>query len=207
MGIKAIIIAVVALAVVGGGVYYVTNKNDEQQNTETQASEQENGGPATIKDLLAQNKNTTCTFSSTDESGNQTSGTVYVAGERMKGDISYQASGEAEQKSSILRDSEYQYYWQEGSNAGFKTKISEVESAAVEGQENENNQNQPVDQNTEYEFDCSDWNVDESVLSVPENVEFTDFSSQVEQSRQLRDEACASIENATARKACEQAAN
>jgi len=92
MGIKAIIIAVVALAVVGGGAYYVMNKEDnKQQSSSSGSSEQSQNELNSINGLLAQNKNVTCTFNSTDGSGNQTSGTVYIAGERMRGNFHFKA--------------------------------------------------------------------------------------------------------------------
>ncbi|HEX5798221.1 MAG TPA: hypothetical protein VFX79_02595 [Candidatus Saccharimonadales bacterium] len=211
MGIKAIIIAVVALAVVGGGAYYVTSKEDnKQQSAGSESSAQ--GEPNSIKGLLAQNKNVTCTFNSTDDSGNQTSGTVYIASERMRGDFTFKASGEAEQQSNVLRDSEYQYFWQEGADTGFKSKITEAED--VEGQDSENTQEQSVDQDAEYDFDCSDWSVDESMFDAPDGVEFIDYSAQIEQSKQLQQnatdqqkKACASITNESARQACENAVN
>lgn len=213
MGIKAIIIAVVALAVVGGGAYYVMSNNDKQQSTGSQStSEQGENELNSIKGLLAQNKNVTCTFSSTDDSGNQTAGTVYVAGERMRGNFTFKVSDEAEQKSNVLRDSEYQYFWQEGADTGFKSKITEFE--AEEGQEDANTQDQTVDQDAEYDFECSDWSVDESMFDTPDGVEFTDYSAQIEQSKQLQQnstdqqkKACASLTNESARQACENAVN
>lgn len=211
MGIKIIVIAIAALVAVGGGAYYVVNKNNEdQKSSSSEVSGQDSSGANTINGLLGQNKNVTCTFSSTDSSGNQTSGTVYVAGERMRGDFTYQASGEAEQKSNVLRDSEYQYFWQEGSSTGFKSKIAEPE--ASEGKDNENTQGQTVDQDAEYDFKCSDWSVDESKFNPPGEIEFTDYSAQVEQSKQLQQnaseqqqKACAQISNQAAREACENA--
>ncbi len=156
---------------------------------------------------MAQNKNVTCTFSSTDDSGNKTSGTVYVAGDRMRGDFSYQVSGSAEQKSNILRNSEYQYFWQEGSDTGFKTKVDDSKESADDSKKADS-QNQSVDQNTKYGFDCSDWAVDESKFSIPGNVKFTDYSAQVEQTKnKLSDDACDGITNEAAHKACENATN
>lgn len=211
MSIKAIIIAIVAIAVVGGGAYYVTSNNKDGQKSESsQTSGQGNSKLDSINGLLAQGKNITCTFNSTDDAGNQTSGTAYIAGERMRGNFSYKASGEAEQKSNVLRDSEYQYFWQEGADTGFKSKITDPE--ATENQETENNQNKTVDQDAEYDFDCSDWSVDESMFNAPGDVKFTDYSAQIEQSKELQKKAsdqqknaCASISSESARKACENA--
>ena len=206
MTIKTIIIAIVAVAVVGGGVYYATNKNDDQQQSESsQSSESNNEELNSINGLLAQNKNVTCTFSSADDSGSQTSGTVYVAGDRMRGNFSYQASGKAEQQSNILRNSEYQYFWQEGSDTGFKTKVDDSKESGDDSNKTDS-QSQSVDQDAKYEFDCSEWAVDESKFSVPGSVKFTDYSAQIEQTKnKLSDDACDSITNEAAHKACENA--
>ncbi len=205
MGIKTIIIGVVALAVVGSGVFVVVNSKNKNEVPAAQSSNLDTKNLTSINGLLAQNKNLRCTYSHTDENGNKSSGTAYIAGNRMSGNFKYQVAGTAEQNSNVLRDSEYQYVWADGSNTGFKTKISEL---TADTQDSSTSEQQGVDQDADYDFDCSDWSVDESLFSQPAGVEFTDYSAQLQQSQELQQnisEACAQIADPAARTACENA--
>lgn len=209
MGIKAIIIAIVALGVVGGGAYYVTSKNkdDGQRSSDSQSSEQ-NDKLASIKGLIEEGRDLQCTFNSTESNGDRISGTVYISNERMRGDFSLETDDNPEYKSNVLQDGTNQYFWEESSKEGVKMKIDNVEPS--EEQETAAEQ-QSIDQDRQYDFDCSDWSVDETMFSPPGDVEFTDFSAQFEQSQQIQQNgasqraACAQITNADARKACENA--
>jgi hypothetical protein len=206
MGIKTIIIVVVALAVAGGGAFYVANKNDGQTNRSGQSI----GENSSINDLLASGENIQCTYSFADEDGNENTGTTYVAGERMRGSFTFNSQTEGVQTSNMLQDNEYQYVWSDGSNEGFKTKVEAADSEDSQPAENADDQ-QAIDQDQKYDFDCSEWSVDETVFEVPANVKFTDYSSQLEQSRQLQEgveynqrAACEQL-SGQAREACEDA--
>lgn len=206
MGIKTIIIAVIAVVAIGGGVYYVVNKNNDEKSGDQNSSQ--NSERTSLNGLLGQNKNVKCEFSQTDEQGSKSSGTVYVAGERMRGNFTVQVNGQAEQKSNILQDKEYNYIWAENETNGIKTKIVDVEAAT--DQQASNGQTQSIDQDTEYDYNCVDWSVDESQFQVPGGIQFTDFSAQLEQAGQAQQNpagaaqaACAQISDASIRAACE----
>jgi hypothetical protein len=206
MGIKAIIIAVVTLAVAGGGAFYVVNKDDGAANQ----SGQNIGENSSINDLLASGENIQCTYSFTDDDGNENTGTTYVVGERMRGSFTFNSQTEGVQTSNILRDNEYQYVWSDGSNEGFKTKVEAADSEDSQPAEKTDDQ-QTIDQDQKYDFDCSGWSVDETVFEVPANIKFTDYSSQIERSRQLQEgtqynqqAACEQL-SGQAREACEDA--
>lgn len=206
MGIKVVVISLIAAVVLGGGAYYVINKNkDEKSNNQTNS---QNSERTSLNSLLGQNKNVKCEFSQTDEQGSKSSGTVYVAGERMRGNFTVQVNGQAEQKSNILQDKEYNYIWAENAANGIKTKVVDVEAAA--DQQASNGQTQSVDQDTEYDYKCVDWSVDEAQFQVPGGIQFTDFSAQLEQAGQAQQDAagaaqaaCAQISDASIRAACE----
>jgi hypothetical protein len=206
MGIKTIIIVVVALAVASGGAFYVANKNDGQANQSGPSI----GENSSIKDLLASGENIQCTYSFTDDDGNENTGTTYIADERLRGSFTLNNAENGIQTSNMLRDTDYQYVWNDGSNEGFKTKVEAIDSEENQPAENTNEQ-EAIDQDQKYDFDCSEWSVDETVFEVPANVEFTDYSSRIEQSRQLQEgmesnqqDACKQL-SGQAREACEDA--
>jgi hypothetical protein len=207
MGIKTIIITVVILLGVGGGVYYFIGKDSGDLENQNQTS-QSLGGSKSISDLLGSGQNVRCTYSYTDEQGYTSTGNAFIAGDKLRGSFSVQ-NAKGTQNSNVLRDDNYQYVWQDGSNSGFKTKISALQSDDTE--KSTDKQQLPVDQDTKYDFDCSKWNVDQSVFKAPGNVNFSDYSKQLEQSQQLQDSvrdqqeaACRNLAG-EARDACESA--
>lgn len=209
MGVKTIIIAIVVLAVGGGGAYYLTNNNkDEKQSNSSDTQSQDGSAESnSINGLLAQNKNLNCTFDFTDASGYKSSGTLYFASKRVRGDFNSTDSKGKTRYSHMINDSKYQYFWEEGDDSGFKMNIENIDPS--EAQKNAS-EKEAVDQNKQYNFDCSDWSVDESQFQPPGSVKFTDFSAQIEQAQQMqknsesaRKKACAQIPDSSTRAACE----
>lgn len=200
----------VLIIVAGGGIYIATKDKDNANNVTTQSTSQNTQTTAktstSIKGLLAQNKNLKCTFNATEPDGSKSSGTAYIAGQRMRGNFRVQPAGEAEQKGNLLRDDSYQYIWSDDSKTGLKIANSSTESTSSEQQSEQNNQT--IDQDKNYDFECSEWTVDESQFTVPTDVTFTDYSAQIKQSQEAQQNmsgACAQITNPTARAACESA--
>jgi hypothetical protein len=206
MKAKAIIISVVALLAIGMGVVFaVVNQN----NSQDQSGSTNNSERTSIANLLAQNKNLVCTYNYTGNDGNKSSGTAYIAGERMRGSFAIDNAQQAEQKSELLRDDQYQYIWDGQTNTGLKMDTSTI---GADTDYNETSAQPSIDQNQEYDFDCSDWRVDESLFQVPDNVTFTDYTAQIEQLQQLQQGAgqdyqvtCSTISDPAARAACEKA--
>jgi hypothetical protein len=206
MNVKSIIIAVVLLAG-GGGAYYAAAKDNSGSDSAEQASSSQSlSGSKSINELLAGGQNLQCSYSYMDDEGNKSSGTTYISGSQMRGSFTID-TGQGTQNSNVLRDSQYQYIWQDGSNTGFKTAISALGSAKTE---DSNQASQTVDQNRKYDFDCTKWRVDKSVFKAPGNVKFTGYSKQLQQSGQPdsdKDKQEAACENLTgeARDACQRA--
>lgn len=211
MSSKVIIAIVVALAVIGGGAFIITNNGNDENGSQasTASSDSPKQGDdaaeiSTIKELVSRNKDVTCTFSGTEQDGAKNSGTVYVSKGRMNGDFILEPAGKPVQKSHIIQDGTYQYVWIDGKSEGTKIKLSAMESLVDEEKAKQQAQ-QPVDQDKKFDFSCSDWNVDESVFTPPSNVTFSDLSAQLEQAQRVQQNACASITDAQAKQACQNA--
>lgn len=208
-----IIIAAVAMVFLAGGAFLITNKASDDGLGTKASTQSANGNTeerSSINGLLAQGKNVQCAYSYTDGNSNKSSGTVYIAGERMRGNFTVKASGQAAQTSNMLRDDQYQYVWTEDTDTGFKIKISELDANDQKSTDEQNQQS--VDQDKKYDFDCSGWSVDESMFKVPGGIKFTDYSAQVKQSQnaakeaeKAKQDACAKIDDASVRAACESA--
>jgi hypothetical protein len=205
MSVKIVILIAAAVVLVGGSVaaYIVIKNNGDQAESLTQTPEQQDDSSASINSLLAQNRNVVCTYSGVDSTGNQNSGTVYLTGERFRGNFTLKQPGEDEYKSNTLQNETYQYGWEEGKKEGYKTKLSVLRGDADAPASNNNQQT--FDQDKEFNFNCDDWTVDESKFEVPSGIKFTDFSATVEQSREQLQTTCSAITDATAREVCESA--
>jgi hypothetical protein len=210
MNIKTVLIALIAALVIGGGIWWFTGNGDNDSASMSGQETSNLSQAASINELLAQNQNLMCTFSDTDDQGNASSGTVYLAGGRMSGDFSLRAPGEDAINSHVINDGQNQYAWQEGENEGVKISLEQI-AANQPSQDTQNEETSSnVNQDEDYNFECQEWNVDESRFSPPGNVNFIDYSQQIQEAQQAQqqnsqasEEACAQISDAEARAACE----
>lgn len=208
MVIKTVLIALAALIVVAGGLVWFGSKDDDSASQSGQETSDLNQ-MSSISELLAQNQNLMCTYSGTDEQGNANSGLVYLSDGRMSGNFSLRAPGEDAIASRLINDGQHQYSWLEGEDEGVKISLEQIDV-----QSNGDTQSQEpassVDQDQDYNFQCEEWSVDESRFSPPGDIDFVDFSQQIEEALQSQEqnsealeEACAQISDAGARAACE----
>lgn len=215
MSLKIIGVIAAVLLAAGGGTYFVLNKNDSKSSgtqkpaVAVHVGEKTEINKASIEDLITKNDNLKCTFSYTDETGGKTAGTIYTANKKVRSDMTFQAEGEEPEQYGMIRDSEYLYSWTDATKEGFKTKLSSM-NVSDEGRDPQTEAQPGIDQDQQYDLDCSDWQVDSSVFEVPGNVKFRDFSKEIEQSRQMlqnsqqqMQNACSQISDPDAHAACE----
>lgn len=139
----------------------------------------QNGMKNSLASLLQMGKKQKCTWRVEAENG-VNSGTVYIDGKRYKSEVSM--SGEENLTMYSYSDGEWNYVWgglQFGENKGIKMRINamEEEMDQVETQENyrDMEQYQSMQNNdVEYDYQCENWRVDESVFTLPANVNFVD---------------------------------
>lgn len=171
MSAKAIGI-ILGVLVVGGGIYIATSNDGEKVVTE----ESSDKTISTFGELVARGEAVTCTFEHNDGT-NVTEGTVYIAdrAEKIRGDFTLRQGDGEPMEGHIIRDESYNYVWGSFYEQGIKTKVTEENQEQLfEDAEND----ATIDENTE--FTCNTWNVDESKFEIPTDVEFVDFSAQME---------------------------
>lgn len=139
---------------------------------EATPKEEESGIRGSIKSLLGTGRNVTCTVTYPENGG---SGTIYVAGERVRGDFKVMVESK-EMESYMIVDDEFGYFW--SGKQGTKMKIDETEKTAspLPGDQE---QSQDIDE--EVDLKCSSWPVDNSKFTPPSDVEFTDFTQTMQQ--------------------------
>ena len=205
---KNLFIGIAVLLLLGGGYFYFSKSQVIPIKKATSGLIKGN-----IQDLFARGANIQCTFKYDDE-GNNTEGTIYLSGKKMRGNFSLTQGDGTVFASNIIRDENYGYTWMEGQEQGTKIKIETTEEISETTKEN-NKKNELFaldDKNIDY--DCKPWNVDNSMFTPPSNVKFQDLSAQVEQIKKTTEEfneskcdTCNQIPAGTTRDQCLQALN
>lgn len=178
--IIAIVIGVVVL--IGAGYMMYTNKantlDDAAGGTSLAGSEDagRNDTPDTtmggafrgsLFDLAARGGNYQCTFSSAAD-GTQSSGTVYVSGNMVRGNFKSVSSGTMMESHMITRDG-YVYTWSPAMSTGMKLMMQGSGTGTTGTQGNY------ADANQQYDYDCDSWNLDASQFELPSGVQFMQF--------------------------------
>lgn len=198
---------VVVLAVIGVAALFQVNRGPGQIQQSTQQQEEKqlpesSANKGTIQSLLKQGKNVTCSISYPEGSG---SGTVYVAGSKVRGDFTTKVDNK-EMMSHMINENNTAYVWTDASNQGTKITVdpSKPVPSAPEGAP------QSADLEKVVDMDCKNWSVDNSKFSVPANVTFTDMSELLKKVQstgtgpmpKLDASLCDQITDATAKAAC-----
>ena len=152
--VKLIIAAVVVVLVLAGALYLLRKSQKPQSDVGKAANE----SGVTLKGLLGMGKDQKCDISYSNDRG-KTSGTVYVAGKKMRGDFTVVDANNKQMDSHMITDETYIYSWLSSSPQGVKTKVE----AAI------------IDQQVQYK--CASWGVDSSKFTPPSNVQFRDLST------------------------------
>lgn len=169
MNTKFILGIVGGVVVVATGAYLLLNNGSEEMKSSSQESVALNN--AKFADLISSGQSLECTFSH-DDGENVSSGVVYLAadGDRIRGDINIEKSAAGAMEVYIIRDAGYHYVWGSSLPKGIKVVAPEPEEFFSTGGES------PINEE-DTEFECKDWNVEESRFTPPEDVDFQDFDS------------------------------
>lgn len=172
-----IVIGIILLLLVGGGAFFLMNKNSSPEiATQTQPGQIEtqtgSSVQSTLKDLLAGGKAQKCIFSDKMEN-TDISGTMYLAGKRMRGDFNSVVEGKT-MGSHMIFENNTAYNWSDGQTTGmmFKMDPNEVQKTQSDGAPN-----QQFDPNKVVDYKCSGWSADNSMFTPPSNVKFNDLSA------------------------------
>lgn len=200
-----------------GGAYFILGKSKTTPTaplTANQANNQAVSEKTSLKNLLAGNRNVTCTTSYPIDEKSSSNGTIFVSGKKMRGDFNVMMNGK-NTLSYMIQDGTYVYIWTADSAQGTKMKVEAVEKATGESTQKTD---QNFDVNKEVDVKCSNWSVDESKFTPPSNVTFTDLSQILQKiptsaakksgdSTQVPSSPCDSITDSQAKEACIKALN
>ena len=168
---KNLIIGIAVVVVVaGGGYWYFTSightssDNDSAmtgESNESMADDQSGDFSGSLQDLAKRGGNYKCTFVH-DSSVAESSGTVYISGDNLRGDFESKTQGITAESHMIAKDG-YTYTWSPLTPTGFKAKIVDTgstnDSAAAQGSY--------TDANQSYTYQCEAWSSDASYFDLP----------------------------------------
>jgi len=165
-----IVIILILLAGIGWWLFGTkTDKNQTKNESQTMGQEQtENQAQnLSLKELFAEGKTQKCqtSFESADGKG---SGQLYIGNGKMRTDMTMVVGNES-LTTHMITDNTMAYTWTDGQNMAFKMPISQTEQQQTETQKQGS-----ADLNTKYAVTCTSWNVDESLLTPPANINFLD---------------------------------
>jgi len=198
MNLQGIIFLIIGgVVIIGGGLYLVNSTpNDDQQGVvEEEAMTNEDFSDAnSLRALIALGRDLTCDFVHDDPETGRSEGTVFLSGERMRGDFRITANG-TEMESHVIRNGSTGYTWGTTpmGTVAIMFDISQEDDIAS------SNEGESVDLDQNLEFECSAWSVDESKFAPPSDLDFQNVSAQM----QMTGEVDASANGAQCA-ACEQ---
>ena len=158
---KALIygLGVIVLAIIAVGTVTLLGKGAADQTANvTDAGVAES---TSLKDLLARGDARSCTFSSVAQ-GTQSSGTVYVAGGKLRGDFTTISSGQT-LKTHMVVSNDLSYIWSDDDSIpAFYVPFN------GEGGEG----SQGIDASAKMEYTCTLWSATENTFALPKDVTF-----------------------------------
>ncbi len=181
---KVIIGAVVAaVIVVAGGAVVFLRKDDSPTTTSRSGSSTSSNAESTngnVFSLSGGGKALACTYTYSGSNGSG-EGKMYTDGKGrglMSTKVETEKGNTGESNVLSLNDDVYAWTVSNGQTFGFKSTKAAY-TAPTSASTPTTQSTGASDPNANFDMDCKDWSVDESVLSVPSNVTFTSLPTSV----------------------------
>lgn len=182
MNKNILIIAVIAILVLAGGVGLSLSKRSTQSSQEKQNSSQEKkqSSLTSLEELIGMGKSQMCTYETSNVDTGTTKGTVYLSGKKMRTEYTLTGTDNKTITGSMINDGTYAYMWTSEVKQGFKMAVTE--DLQKETEKFKTQQEKYLDPKTKIDFRCQGWIVDGGKFTPPADIEFMDFSKQMQQS-------------------------
>jgi hypothetical protein len=173
MNTQKILIVVGVVAVVLVGAYLYSNRSiaPGPMMMPGEGGTAESTMPRSLRALLALGQSQKCTF--TDNVRGMTSnGTIYLSGERMRGDFT-STSAEGTVASHMISDGTKMWMWQDNENMGFMMEVPEEDAVSGDTSVTTDQFETPIDlDDTSVDYQCEGWRADLSLFTPPSTVMF-----------------------------------
>ncbi len=184
---KIIAGVVVALIIIGGGVGYVLTREDKpvaknqvtqngQDTTKTSSGTgEETQVQSNLQTLRTGGKAQVCTMSYSADDGNGT-GKMYTDGKgrgRLQIDLTTARGNQGQSNTLITNEKIYSWTKTDGGSFGFVFDASTIKPDSTGSPTTSNSQTAGKN----FDLKCQDWSVDEAVLTIPTDVNFSALPS------------------------------
>lgn len=160
---KAVLYGVVGIVIVGAiAAWAMTSGRAPSGRSENNSASSPNSA-MTMRELMASNVSQKCDFS---EPQSNTSGTVYIANGKVRGDFTSQVNGKP-MMGHMIADSSSSHVWMDGMAQGFKTTFTAQATSS-------SNSQQGLDPDRKTDYKCTAWTADAALFVVPTNIKFMD---------------------------------
>ena len=123
---------------------------------------------SSIQGLLKRAGNYRCTFTRSDSSA-KTDGTMYISGNRLRGDFVSTVAGGLTVQSHMLYLADYVYTWSSLTSQGFKSKATILNSGGAVSPTNSGG----FDYSQTVDYDCQTWGGDAALFEFPKGITFS----------------------------------
>jgi hypothetical protein len=162
---KGVVIGAIVVVVVVVGAYVLWGQKASAPSV-SQTTMATSSQPSTLRELAMSGTPQKCTFTS----ANNTQGTIYVAGGKVRGDFSSQVNGKAMAGHMIVQD-QTSYVWIDGMATGFKNSFAASATTSMQAS------SQGVNPDEHVSYSCQPWSVDANLFSLPAGVTFSAVGS------------------------------
>lgn len=171
---KQIILGVVGVVVIAAGLYYFVPKNSPSDGDSQEVAQPQEAGTfsGSFEDLARRGGDWKCTFSMDTQMG-ASRGTVYVSGEKIRGDFESEAPIVGKVESHMIADKTHTYTWTSMMPQGFKIKRTDGGGLMNESAKTSDTM---VDANMKMSYDCNPEKAAESMFVVPSTITFTEIN-------------------------------
>jgi len=170
--------AVGGVIIIAVGLYgaYRVYKHFKRLSVQSTPVTQVTSAPTTVanlKDLIAKGITESCTYK-TDNS----SGSIYMNGGKVRADITTQAEGQNSPTIShmIITDG-FTYLWTDDRSTGIKMTYNPNATPSATG--TTNNSSEVLNPDLNLNYVCSPWGADTGKFTLPTNINFMEFNAQV----------------------------
>lgn len=163
-------LVVVLLAIAGAGTYFLTRGNTDTSQSGNQIDQSEGTNNASFTSVANGGKALQCTFTYDGASGSG-SGTMYGDGDGrglMTMEVNTAKGNTGTSKTLVTSDKAYGWFESNGQKTGFTYDKSTFENRGT----SQSGSTGGTDPNREFVMDCEPWTLDESLLTVPNDVNF-----------------------------------
>ncbi len=173
---KNILIGIGAVVVLGGALFFIQSEEkltpSELDAIEIKQESKVLTNSMSMKDLLLNQQNVSCTFSGNLENS-KIEGTVYVGDGKMRGDYVMTANTVTNgMETHMIIDGTSMYYWTGISTQGFKSAFSATGTTPTTQTDTKT-----IDYNQAMDYACNSWVVDNTKFIPPTTISFTDLQN------------------------------